>query len=280
MKYSIYVRNRLKREIIKNNPHISEEEANEKATKEFKDMLLESFYQAALANLNDNDSLKTLELEGEFRFSDVRYEITEKESSYIRNPYFHLFHGVRMDENHEIFESILRDKKIKCANQTNLYWRGFGDENCNEGKYVSLIHYSGEDYDVEFQTFIEENVSFIISHKLNPIKCKYLPYDEWKQIKKKLPKTKNRYSYARHEYQYPDCIPFDYVEGILYPLKYYNHTKGFIKTQEDLKYVRKLLKKYGLEDLPILDPTDRFKIIEEEPDIHLLHRHPSLLGKI
>jgi len=56
--------------------------------------------------------------------------------------------------------------------------------------------------------------------------------------------------------------------------------KGFIKTQEDLKYVRKLLKKYGLEDLPILDPTDRFKIIEEEPDIHLLHRHPSLLGKI
>lgn len=162
-------------------------------------MLLDSFYESALAKLSNKDPLKQLELEEEERFLDIRWSIEENPN--IRSAYSHLYHGVRMDPDHKLFESILRDRKIKCANKIGLY-RGSSSENCNEGEYVSLIHFEYE-HELEFQTFIEENVSFIISPKLNPVKCKYLPYEEWEKIKKKLPKTKHRYSYARYEYQYP-----------------------------------------------------------------------------
>lgn len=262
MKYSIYVKNYLKRKILKENPNISEEKANLKADKEFKDMVYESIYEKSLANLPNEDHLKKLELEEEFRFLDINY-ISDKNID-IRNPYCFLYHGVRFDSNHELFERILYDRKIKCANEINSY-RGDYADNCNEGKYVSLMHYSGEEYDLEFKTFIEENVSFIISPKLNPLKCKYLPYEEWEKIKKKLPKTKHRYSYSKNEYQYPGHIPFDYVVGILYPLNYYNYMNGFTKTEEDFAYVKKLLVEYGLKDLPILDPTDCFRSLNDEP---------------
>ena len=262
MKYSIYVKNYLKKEILKNNPGLNKEEAAKKANQEFKEMLLDVFYGVALAKLSDDDCLKKLELEEERRFLDINPVIPEDET--FINPYNHLYHGVRFDDEHILFESILRDRKIKSANQTELYWRA-DCENCNEGEYVSLIHYTGEDHDIEFKTFIEENVAFIISSKLNPLKCKYLPYDEWGEISKKLPKTKHRYSYARGEYQYPDSISFDYVKGILYPLKYYNYVNGYFKTKEDLEYIRHLLIRYGFKDLPILDPTDNFKAIEPEP---------------
>lgn len=259
MKYSFYVKNYLKRQILKNNPHISESDAKMQAEEEFKELLLDTFYESALAKLDDNDKLKKLELEDEYRFLDINYGIEEYHD--IENPYLHLYHGVRLDPNHETFESILRDREIKCAKKANTY-RGMSSENCNEGKYVSLTHYTGEDHDIEFMTFIEENVSFIISSKLNPVKCKYLNYEEWEMIKKKLPKTRHRYSYARGEYQYPDGVSFDYVEGILYPLNLYSYNEGFTRTQNDLLYIKELLVKYGLGNLPIVDPTDGFKVLD------------------
>ena len=215
--------------------------------------------------MDDKDNLKKLEAEEEFRFLDVRYKADEVTD--ISNPYFFLYHGVRMDSEHELFESILSDREIKCANKIGFY-RGFDSDNCNEGKYISLIHYSGDDYDIEFKTFIEENVSFIISPKLNPLKCKYLPFDEWEKIKKKLPKTKHRYSYAREEYQYPDSISLDYVVGVLYPLRFYSHKNGYMSAEEDLEYVKKLLIKYGFKDLPILDPTKGFEVLDVKPTIN------------
>lgn len=242
------------------NPTLSAEEVNQQANQEFKDMLLSSFYEVALAKLSNEDSLKQLELEDEYRFLDIRCSIDQNPD--IRSAYAHLYHGVRMDPDHKIFESILRDHKIKCSNKTDLYYRN-GSDNCNEGEYVSLIHFEYE-HEPEFQTFIEENVSFIISPRLNPVKCKYLPFEEWEKIKEKLPKTKHRYSYAKNEYQYPDYISFDYVVGILYPLRYYNYVNGFYKTQEDFAHIKELLKEYGLDYLPILDPTAGFIFLNDE----------------
>ena len=258
MKYSIYVKNYLKRKALKDFK-ITEEEAYKKANEEFQHMLLDSFYEVALAKLDDSDQLKILELEKEVRFLDINHEQEENLDSI--NPYGCLFHGVRFDPDHQLFESILKDQKISCANRAKRYWRNYLD-NCNEGEYVSLIDYS--DCNIEFKTFIQENVAFIISPKLNPLKCKYLPYEEWSKIKQKLPKTKHRYSYARHEYQYPDNIPLYYVIGISYPLAYFNQMYGFSKTKQDLTYIRNLLLKYDLEDLPILDPTDNFCILNNE----------------
>lgn len=261
MKYSVYVRNYLKRKILNSNPNISKEEADKKADEEFKDILLNSFYFSMLEKLPVQDPLRKLEEETEIRFLDLHNRVDVNAN--IRNPSCYLYHGIRFDSNHEIFESILSDRKILCGNKVKRHWQDYSD-NCNGGEYVSLIDYSDEEYDIEFKTFIEENVSFIISPKLNPLKCKYLPYDEWEKVRKKLPKTKHRYSYARHEYQYPDYIPFDYVVGILYPLNYYNHTNGFQKTKEDFVYIKHLLREHGLEHLPILDPTNRFIPLDTE----------------
>lgn len=276
MKYSIYVRNYLKRKILNSNPNISKEEASKKADEEFKDILIDSFYFSMLEKLPAQDPLKKLEGEEEIRFLDLHNGFDVNTN--IRNPYCYLYHGIRFDSDHEIFESILCDRKILCSNKVKSHWRCYSD-NCNEGEYISLIDYSEEGYDLEFKTFIEENVSFIISPKLNPLKCKYLPFEEWEEIRKKLPKTKHRYSYQKNEYQYPDHIPFDYVVGILYPLSYYNHTKGFRNTKEDFIYIKRLLRKYDLEHLPILDPTDSFKPLDTElNDNHIMIHKRSIFN--
>ena len=258
MKYSIYVKDYLKRAELKSNPSITEEEAYKRAEEKFANMLQNSFYNLALAKLNNLDQLKQLELEQEFRFLDIHYGLEENINKI--NPYNYLYHGVRFDRSHKLFESILRDQKISCANRNNLYYKNCID-NCNEGNFVSLLDYSKEDDKVEFQTFIEKNVAFIISPKLNPLECKYLPYEEWKKIKKKLPKTKHRYSYLRHEYQYPDYIPLSYVIGILYPLKYFLQMDGYSKTMDDFAYIQELLIKYGFSNLPLLDPTAVFSCL-------------------
>lgn len=260
MKYSIYVRNRIKRSLLKENPHMDKEKAAEEANCLFHEMLLEAAYKSALEKLSDDDKLKQMELSEVLHFSDLYPGVLE-----CRNPqnrYANLYHGVRFDEDHERFEQILIDEEIRCGNLTKGYYRAGGD-NCNEGEYISLINYSGERYDIEFQTFVEENVAFIISPLLDPVKCKYLPFEEWDKIKSKLPMTRQRYSYARNEFQHKERISFDYVIGVLYPFQYYAHKKGYTKTREDFNRVKNLLREHGYSYLPILDPTDDFEDLKK-----------------
>ena len=251
----------LRKQIMMMNSRMNWANGAKHTNQKFSDITFDSPYEAALAKLSDYDDLKKLELEDELRFLDICGG--DDEDVNIRNPYSHLYHGVRFDSEHKLFESILRDREIRCGKKTSLHSVDYSD-NCNEGKYVSLTHYSGDVYDLEFKTFIGENISFMISPKLNPLKCKYLPYDEWEMIKTKLPKTRHRYSYAKGEYQYPESFSLDYVEGILYPFNYYTCIYGFNKTQEDFEYVKELLIKYGFGGLPILDQTDGFKVISDE----------------
>ena len=254
--------NCLRKQIMMMNSRMNWVNAAKHTNQKLNDTSFDSLYEAALAKLSDYDDLKKLELEDELRFLDIWG--SEGEDVNIRNPYSHLYHGVRFDSEHKLFESILRDREIRCGNKIDLLSVDYSD-NCNEGKYVSLTDYSGFfASDLEFKTFIGENISFMIAPKLNPLKCKYLPYDEWEMIKTKLPKTRHRYSYAKGEYQYPECFSLDYVEGILYPFNYYSCIYGFDKTQEDFEYVKELLIKYGFEYLPILDQTDGFKVIKDQ----------------
>ncbi len=259
MKYSIYVKNYLKREILRKNNKLSEAEAAREANALFKEILLDSEYEVCLNKLDNDDILKKLELEKEERFLDIN-PLDSVCYTNIENRFAFLYHGVRFDDNHETFEKILKEQSIKCAKLSGLYWK-ISSDNCNEGEHVSLIHYTGHKFDIEWKTFIEENIAFIISPKLNPLKCKYLPYEEWSEIKNKLPQTKHRYSYARGEYQYPQEIPFRFVVGILYPFRYYSHIKGYMKTREDFKLIQSLLFSYGLTCIPILDPTNDFEDI-------------------
>lgn len=258
MKYSIYVRNRIKASLLREEPNIDRKLLDEKANAIFHKMLAESEYERELSKLSDDDPLKKLELEDEETFLDI-HPGAEK-SKNVQNRHAYLYHGVRFDDDHSVFANILKDEAIKCGKDTPFSYRAGGD-NCNEGEYVSLTHYTGDSYDLEFKTFIEENVSFIISPLLNPLKCKYLPFEEWEKIKSKLKSTRHRYSYARNEYQYKKEVSLDYAVGILYPFKYYCHIKGYYTTKEDFKRVRELLIRYGYAHLPILDPTNNFEDI-------------------
>lgn len=276
MKYSIYVKNKMKKILKNDNPSMDDETLENEVDIQFKDMLLQAAYKQALDKLDDHDKLKKLELEPPMRFSDINPGVLESDG--LEVPQIYLYHGIRFDEDHKILETILKEQEIKSANKTKCWYRSGGD-NCNEGKYVSLIHYTGDKYDIEFKTFIEENVALIISPKLNPLKCKYLPYEEWEKIKKKLPMTKHRYSYAKGEYQVEDSIPFMYVVGLLYPYRYYCHIKGYTNTREDFKTVKRMLEFYDLSYLPIYDPTDNFeKINILDSDFSVFaNRRPNLL---
>lgn len=258
MKYSMYVKKRIKEDILESEPDIDSILLEKRVNDTFNSVLKESLYNQELARLSDDDPLKKLELEESETFMDLHPNAKRYEDTF--NPYYYLYHGVRLDDDHEHFASILRDQSIKCGEMLENYLR-YGSDNCNEGKYVSLAHYTGDEYDIEFKTFIEENVTFIISPTLNPVKCKYLPYEEWDKIKDKMTKTKHRYSYARGEYQYKREIPFYYVSGILYPYAYYEHVKGYFKTKDDFIFIKGLLSAYGCSYLPIYDPTDNFKEI-------------------
>lgn len=258
MKYSKHVKMRIKKDILESEPNIDISILEKRVNDTFNSILEESLYNQELARLSDDDALKRLELEESETFIDLHPNA--KRHTDIFNPYYYLYHGVRLDDDHSHFASILRDQSIKCGEMLENYLR-YGSDNCNEGKYVSLAHYTGDEYDIEFKTFIEENVTFIISPTLNPVKCKYLPYEEWDKIKNKMTKTKHRYSYARGEYQYKREIPFYYVSGILYPYAYYEHVKGYFKTKDDFIFIKGLLSAYGCSYLPIYDPTDNFKEI-------------------
>ncbi len=258
MKYSIYVRNRIKASLLREEPHMDITILDEKANTIFHEMLAESEYERELNKLSNDDPLKKLELEDEEKFLDIHPGA--EDSKNIQNRYAYLYHGVRFDDDHSAFANILQDEAIKCGKDTPFYYRVGGD-NCNEGEYVSLTHYTGDSYDIEFKTFIEENVAFIISPLLNPVKCKYLPYEEWENIKGKLKSTRHRYSYARNEYQYKKEVSLDYAVGILYPFKYYSYIKGYYTTKDDFKRVKELLIRYGYAHLPILDPTNDFEDI-------------------
>lgn len=170
-----------------------------------------------------------------------------------------LYHGIRFQKKLEKLESILRDKKIKAGNYLENYYSY--DDNCNDGEYVSLIEYP-IDANLEYDTFIKENISLVISPKCKAYKTIYLPYDLWRKIKD-IPNLKNRYSYARYEYQVKECVPLDYVRAIGLPYRYLvihhkKDTADFYKEE-----IIALMEKYDIH-MPIVDTSFFNDIIYEE----------------
>lgn len=170
-----------------------------------------------------------------------------------------LYHGIRFQKKLEKLESILRDKKIKAGNYLENYYSY--DDNCNDGEYISLIEYPRES-SLEYNTFIKENISLVISPKCKAYKTIYLPYDLWRKIKDN-PNLKNRYSYARYEYQVKECVPIDYVKAIGLPYRYLvtlgkKDIADFYK-----KEIIILMEKYDIH-IPIVDTSFFNDIIYEE----------------
>lgn len=127
-----------------------------------------------------------------------------------------LYHGIRFQNHLEKLENIFKMQKLLAGKYIEGYMN-YGD-NCNKGEYVSLLKWM-EYTSLEYRTFIFENISLIISPKVNAIETKYLSIEDW--IKIKNLELNNLYSYMRGECLVKDFIPLNYVKAVGVPYTYW-----------------------------------------------------------
>ena len=132
-------------------------------------------------------------------------------------------------------------------------------DNCNNGEYVSLLEKKIEN-DLEFSTFIEHNLSLVISPFCEAYKTIYVPYDVWEEINKNYHDLKNRYSYARNEYQIKDKVPVDMIEAIGLPFKHLMNSNQLEQAEKYKKEIIDMIESYKLE-LSIVDTSNYNKYI-------------------
>lgn len=187
------------------------------------------------------------------------YDDYEKENFTFVSDY--LYHGIRFQKYLEKLESIFKERKILAGKYLENYH--FYSDNCNKGKYVSLLKYTNKTM-LEYETFILENISLLVSPICNAIETKYVNFQIWSQIQKAQYELKHIYSYMNGEYLCKDFIPLDMVKaiGVPYQKLRLQGKKEYADTLiEDIK---KLMEKYDL-NLPIVD-TSRYNFILYEPN--------------
>ena len=169
-----------------------------------------------------------------------------------------LYHGLRFDAINRlesIFQtgSILPGKKINReftsydGTEKYLYINDDSDENCNMGKYVSVMP---EEDDLEFRVFVREHLFFVIKGSIEAIQTTHVSYDEYCEIKDKSDKY---YSYAFNEYFVPEGISLKDVVYIGIDSRCFR--EDYEKTIKD---IINLMKVYRIE-IPFKD----FSINEE-----------------
>jgi len=188
------------------------------------------------------------------------YDGYEPESFSFVNDY--LYHGIRFQKYLEKLENIFKERKILAGKYLSNYH--FYSDNCNKGKYVSLLKYTSKT-ELEYETFILENISLLVSPLCNAIETKYVDFGTWNKIQKENYELKHIYSYMQGECMCKDFIPLDMVKAIGIPyqkLRLQGNGAYANKLIEDIKI---LMEKYDIY-LPIVD-TSRFNAILYEPNV-------------
>jgi len=179
----------------------------------------------------------------------------------IENSDICLYHGIRFDAINRL-ESIFKTGFILPGNKINdkfisydgttkyLYINIDSDENCNRGKYVSVMPY--ED-DLEFDVFIRKNIFFAIKGSIKAHKTKYISYDEYCEQKNKN-ESGIYYSYAHHEYFVENGISLDDIVYIgIDPISFQGDYK---KTVDE---IIKLINFYKI-NIPLIDENTNSEI--------------------
>lgn len=187
MKYLLYVKSKIKRDLKNNNSKLTEEELNKLATEQIKTMMMDSAYEQMMSRSDIKEKYKEYERLPQQTFKNIHPHASHSLSLEYDTQF--LYHGIRFDDNFEKLEKIFKDKKILCGKKAGMYF-GY-DDNCNEGEYISLLEKEDSD-ELEYKTFIEENISLIISPECDAIKCIYVPWDEWEEITKLMPLRKKK----------------------------------------------------------------------------------------
>ena len=129
-------------------------------------------------------------------------EYTEYEDIPFNHYYSFLYHGIRFQKYLEKLENIFKEKKILAGKYLKNYYNY--SDNCNKGQYVSLLNVSKTNK-VSFETFIEENISLLVTPYCNAIETKYVDFYTWDKIKNL--DLKQIYSYMPGECLCKDYIP-------------------------------------------------------------------------
>lgn len=172
-----------------------------------------------------------------------------------------LYHGIRFDAINRL-ESIFQTGYILPSNKVKrdfvsydgtvkyLYISNDSDENCNMGKYVSVMPY--ED-DLEFKLFVRENLFFAIKGTIKAFETTHVSYDEYCD-KKNKDECDDYYSYAFNEYFVENDISLDDVIYIGIDSSYFNG--NYDKIVED---VINLINVYEI-DIPFVDERTNSEI--------------------
>ena len=164
-----------------------------------------------------------------------------------------LYHGLRFN-GVDKFESILKSGFILCGRVVPKSFRSFDGnnksiildyhdiENCNNGDYISVMPFGDN---IEYQTFIRENIFLKLSSDIEAICPYYLKYDDYIRLRKSGIQTKNLYSYALHEYMIKESIPIDKILSIGIDTDYF--TGDLDKTIKQLEKI----KRYYNASIPI-----------------------------
>ena len=172
------------------------------------------------------------------------------------NPNCFLYHGIRFDDSLKKLESIFMSQKILASKYIPNSF-SYSD-NANKGEYVSLLAF--KDNGLEYNIFIESNISLLVSPLIEAYLSKYVNYDTWEKIQNI--ETKNLYSYMNGEYMCKDNIPFEMVKAIGVPYEYYTLLNGKEYADDKLNRVKKLMNKYSI-NLPIVDTSSYNAILVE-----------------
>lgn len=188
------------------------------------------------------------------------YDDYEPESFDFVSDY--LYHGIRFQKHLEKLENIFKERKILAGKYLPNYH--FYSDNCNHGQYVSLLKYSNRTK-LEYETFILENISLLVTPLCNAQETKYVDYQTWEKIQQEQYQLKHIYSYMMGECMCKDLIQLDMVKAIGVPykkLRLQGREPYAIQLIEDIK---ELMNKYDVY-LPIVD-TSRYNSILYEKDI-------------
>ena len=183
---------------------------------------------------------------------------------YYYNEY--LYHGIRFQKYLEKLENIFKEKKLLAGKYIKDYYNY--TDNCNKGLYVSLLNCSKTNR-ISFETFIEENISLLITPYCNAQETKYVDFYTWEKIKNL--NLKQIYSYLPGECMCKDYIPIEYIKAIGVPYLKISREKGEEYTNQLLVDIKILMKQYNLQ-LPIVDTSRYNHIIINQKEHKLIKK--------
>ena len=188
----------------------------------------------------------------------------EDDNISLRNMYDFLYHGIRFQDYLEKLESIFRERKILAGKFIPNY-HSYSD-NCNKGEYVSVLNVNKTD-SITFRTFIDENISLLITPFCDAVETKYVGFNIWNQIKDL--NLKQIYSYLPGECMCKDFIPLEFVKAVGVPYRHLIRTKGRDYADKLVEDIVSLMESYNIS-LPVVEPG-RMNTILSKPNNELVN---------